>query len=188
MLLILALLVLTTAGAHQLVIEREQGLIARLSASPLSGRTIVLGKWLGRISVGLLQIACGAAAGSLLFPMDWGPNPFAVALVLATYAAFCASAGLWLGSIARTSAQAMTLGVVGTNLVAGLGGAWFPLEIAPAWMRPAEVLLPTGWAMDALHRLIWYQRDASSVALHLAAMVLAAIALAWLAARRLRSR
>ena len=50
--------------------------------------------------------------GTFLFRMNWGPDIGMVVIVLAAWATFCASAGLLLGSIARTEAQASGLGVL----------------------------------------------------------------------------
>jgi hypothetical protein len=37
--------------------------------------------------------------------------------------------------------------------VAALGG-WWPSEITPDWMQLLQKVLPSGWAMGAMHRLI----------------------------------
>ena len=49
-------------------------------------------------------------------------------------------------------------------LLAPLGGCWWPIEVTPPWMQHAALLLPTGWAMDGLHKLISYGAAPASVA------------------------
>ena len=39
-------------------------------------------------------------------------------------------------------------------LMAAIGGCWWPLEIAPDFMKTAAHFVPAGWALDALHQLI----------------------------------
>jgi ABC-2 type transport system permease protein len=37
-----------------------------------------------------------------------------------------------------------------------LGGCWWPLEIVPDFIKVVAHLVPTAWAMDALHQLITF--------------------------------
>ncbi len=180
------ILVLLTSGAALLVMERREGLLRRLASAPLGRGTIVLGKWAGRMMLALVQIAFALLAGSLLFRMDWGPNFPMVAVVLLAWAGLNASLGLLLGSLAATEGQAVAIGVLGANILAALGGCWWPIEITPGWMQALSRLLPTGWAMDAMHRLVSFEAGAASALPHLAVIVLAALAAGWLAARSFR--
>jgi hypothetical protein len=47
--------------------------------------------------------------------------------------------------------------------------------------------LPTGWAMDGLHKLISYGAAPASVAPHVAALAGAALVTGWAAVRRFRT-
>jgi ABC-type Na+ efflux pump permease subunit len=180
------LIVLLTSGAVMLVIERRQGLLRRLSSTPLSRGAIVLGKWGARLALGLVQIAFAMTAGTVLFEMSWGPDLPMVILALVGWGALCASVGLLLGNLARTEGQAIAIGVLAGNLLAAFGGCWWPIEITPRWMQAFARSLPTGWAMDALHRLISYQAGASSALIHVLLMFAASIAVARFTARRFR--
>jgi ABC-type multidrug transport system permease subunit len=180
------LVVMLTTGAVTLVIERRQGLLRRLASTPISAQSIVAGKWAGRLVLGLVQITFAALAGTLLFRMDWGPQRLMVGVVLLAWGALCASLGLFLGSLARTEGQAAGIGVLAANALAALGGCWWPIEITPGWMQTFSRLLPTGWAMDAMHRLISFQAGASSVILHVLALALAAMVFGALAVRAFR--
>jgi len=111
------MLVLLTSGAILLVSERERGLLRRLAATPISRGSIVLGKWVARMALALVQIG------------------FAMAL----------------------------------------GGCWWPIEITPRWMQSFALFLPTGWAMDAMHKLISFGYDASAAVPHAAGLALAAV-------------
>lgn len=185
-LVMFTLLVLLTSGAVLLIIERREGLLRRLASTPMSRTSIVLGKWIGRMMLGLVQVAFGVLAGTLLFRMQWGPDIAMVALVLVFWAALTASLGLLIGGLCATEGQAVGIGVFGTNLLAALGGCWWPIEVTPQWMQTLSLALPTGWTMDALHRLITFQAGPASVLPHLAALALAALVAGWAAVRTLR--
>jgi ABC-2 type transport system permease protein len=180
------LLVLLTSGASMLAIERKQGLLRRLASAPISRTELVAGKWGGRMALAVLQVGFAMLMGTLVFNMLWGPDLAMVALVLASWAGFCASAGLLLGSLANSEKQAAGLGVLLANVLAALGGCWWPIEITPDWMQFVQKLLPTGWAMDALHKLISFESGAMSAVPHVAALLTAALAVTLLAVNRFK--
>ena len=186
MLVMFTLLVLLTSSGTMLVQERTQGLLRRLASAPISRAELVAGKWDGRMVLAAIQVAAALAFGTFLFKMDWGPDVAMVIVVLAAWAGFCASAGLWLGTVATTEAQAGGLGVLAANLLAALGGCWWPIEVTPEWMQVLQKAIPTGWTMDALHKLITFQAGASSVIPNVLLLVAAAIVFGMLAARQFR--
>ena len=183
-LVMFTLLVLLTSGGTMLVQERTKGLLRRLASAPISRLEVIAGKWEGRMILAAVQVTTALLFGTFLFNMDWGPNLLAVIVVLVAWAGFCASAGLWLGTVARTEAQAGGLGVLAANLLAALGGCWWPIEVTPDWMQALQKLMPTGWTMDALHKLISFQADPMTVVPNVLILVVAAAAFGVLAARR----
>jgi len=185
-LVMFTLLVLLTSSSTILVQERTQGLLRRLASAPISKAEVIAGKWDGRMVLATIQISVALIVGTFLFRMDWGPNLGMVILVLAAWGGFCASAGLWLGTVANTQAQAGGLGVLAANALAALGGCWWPIEVTPEWMQFVQKLIPTGWTMDALHKLISFQASAASVIPNIAMLLVAAAVFGGLAVRRFR--
>jgi ABC-2 type transport system permease protein len=180
------MLVLLTSGAITLIVEREHGLLRRLASTPISRGSIVIGKWAARMALGLVQIGFAMIAARTLFGIDWGGNLSTVALVLIMWAAFNASLALLLGNVARTQAQMSGAGVLATMVLAALGGCWWPIEITPPWMQSLALALPTGWTMDAMHRLVNFGDAPSAVVPHLAALAAGALAAGWGSARIFR--
>jgi ABC-2 type transport system permease protein len=180
------LLVMTTSGAILLVIERRQGLLRRLAYTPINRLSVVLGKWGGKFVLGLVQIAFAMIAGTVFFKVHWGPNLLMVVVVMIAYGGLMASVGMVLGSIARTEGQAAAIGVISSNILAALGGCWWPIEITPHWMQRLQLYLPTGWAMDALHKLVSFASSPTAVLPHLAAMTVMACILLALSTRVFR--
>lgn len=185
-LVMFTLLVLLTSGSSSLVIERQQGLLRRLASAPMSRTEVVAGKWGGRIALAVLQIGSALVIGTLVFKMHWGPDVAMIFLVLFAWAAFCASAGLLLGSLANTEGQASGLGVLFANILAALGGCWWPIEITPEWMQSLQMLIPTGWTMDALHKLISFEAGAASAIPNVVALLIGTLLIAALAINRFR--
>jgi ABC-type multidrug transport system permease subunit len=180
------LLVLFTSGGVALVVERNHGLLRRLASTPMSRGAIVLGKWMGRMILALIQIAFAMATGSLLFGMDWGPHLPMLLLLLAVYAGLAATFGILLGNFSRSEAQVLGLGISGTNVLAALGGCWWPIEITPRWAQQLSMALPTGWAMDAVHKLVSFGAAPATVIPHMAAMLVTGIVAGAIVARKFR--
>lgn len=185
-LVMFTLLVLLTSGSSMLVVERMQGLLRRLASAPMTRSEVVAGKWGGRMVLAILQVGFAVIVGTLVFKMQWGPDIAMIAVVLASWAAFCASAGLLLGSVAKTEGQASGLGVLFANLLAALGGCWWPIEVTPDWMQSLQNFMPTGWAMDALHKLISFEAGAMSALPQVITLLVASLAVGALAINRFR--
>ena len=183
-LVMFALLVLLTSGGTMLVTERKQGLLRRLASAPFSRREVVGGKLGGRLLIAVIQMSVALLVGTYVFKMVWGPDFAMVLVVLAVWACFCSASGLLLGSLANTESQASGLGVLTANGLAALGGCWWPIEVTPPWMQAIQTVLPTGWTMDAMHKLISFQAGAASVIPELALLVTATIIIAAFAAKR----
>lgn len=173
------MLILLTSGAIVLVVERQHGLLRRLASTPITPGAVVAGKWTSRMALGLVQIAFAMIVGRVLFRVDWGPALPMVALVLAAWASFNASFALLLGNIARTQPQMAGIGVMTTMVLAALGGCWWPIEITPEWMQSLALVLPTGWTMDAMHKLVNFGYGAEAAAPHVAALAASAMVCGW---------
>ena len=186
MLVMFTLLVLLTSSGSALVQERTQGLLRRLASAPISRAEVLAGKWQARMILAAVQVTAALAFGTFLFSMSWGPDFAMVIIVLAAWGGFCASAGLWLGTVAKTEAQAAGLGVLAANLLAALGGCWWPIEVTPEWMQMLQKTIPTGWTMNALHQLISFQAGAMSVIPNVLLLIAGTAVFGVLAARRFR--
>ncbi|MCP4048416.1 MAG: ABC transporter permease [Gammaproteobacteria bacterium] len=186
-LVMFTLLVLLTSGAAMLVDDREKQLLRRLASAPLTRGQVVMGKWAGRMALATVQIAVAIGVSfTPLFDMDWGHSLPMVVVILLAWGALCTSLALLLGSLARTDSQAANLGVFATMTLAALGGCWWPIEVAPDWMQQLQMFIPTGWTMDALHKLISFGMPWQSTLPHMAILITTSILVGWAASRRFR--
>jgi ABC-2 type transport system permease protein len=185
-LVMFVLLVMFTVGGVTILVERRQGILLRLASSPMSRSMIVLAKWGARALLGFTQIMVAMITGTILFKVHWGGHLGAIMLVLAAYSSLAALLGLLLGNFARSEGQVIGLGVVASNVMAALGGCWWPIEITPQWTQRIASVFPTGWAMDALHRLMSFGDSPAAVIPHIAAFVVAALIAASVLARKFR--
>ena len=139
------------------------------------------------MALATVQIAVAIGVSFVpVFDMDWGTALPMVVIVLLAWGALCTSLALLLGSLARTDSQAANIGALATMTLAALGGCWWPIEVAPAWMKQLQMFTPTGWTMDALHKLISFDMGWQSALPHMATLITATIVVGWVASRRFR--
>jgi ABC-2 type transport system permease protein len=185
-LVMFTLLVLFTSGGASLLVERRQGILRRLASSPMSRGSVVLGKWGARVALGFIQILFAMASGTILFKVHWGNHLGAILLVLAAYASLAAVLGMLLGNFSNSDGQVVGLGVIASTVMAALGGCWWPIEITPRWTQNLALIFPTGWAMDALHKLMSFGDSPEAVIQHVLACVVSALIAGYVLARTFR--
>lgn len=181
-----ALIVVLTGGASTLLAERRDGVLRRLASAPIPTSSVVFGKWLGRFGLAGVQMAFAMLIGRFVFGVSWGPHLFTLIGVLAAYAALLASLALALGNFARTESQAVGLAVFFGNFLAALGGCWWPIEVTPPFLQGVAMALPTGWTMDALHKLASFGLPPSTIVPHVLALAGSALVVGAIVARRFR--
>jgi hypothetical protein len=96
--------------------------------------------------------------------------------------------GLLYATFFESADKAAALGSLIAVAISALGGCWWPVEITPVWMRSLALLLPTGWAMNGIFRVMAFDATISGIAAHLAVFFGSALLCAAVAARRLLRR
>ncbi len=140
--------------SSMLVTERREKTLARLLTAPVRRSEIVIANLAWRFVVGTLQLWFLIGFGALAFGVDWGDSMLALALVGAAYVTAVAGLSVLIGSLSRNSRRAETLSLALSLTMCALGGLWWPLEITPEAYQTVGHLIPTGWAMDAMHNLM----------------------------------
>jgi ABC-type Na+ efflux pump permease subunit len=173
-------------GAVFLTLEKRQGMIRRQAALPLPRSAIFLGKLAGRLLIAAVQAALLLLAGRYLFGVSLGSSPSGLAVLVVSYLLAVAALSTLLGAVLSTPEQASAVGWVGSMLLAGLGGCWWPSEVMPRWLWRAAHVLPTPWAMDGFHALLSFGHGLDAVLVPAAALLGFAAVFAILGARFLR--
>jgi ABC-type multidrug transport system permease subunit len=141
-------------GGAALAAERRGGVLRRFSVQAVRRGELVAGKLYGLMLLGAVQVVFFLVVGRFVFGVPLGANLPAVAVTLLVFTWVAASLGVLAGSALRNEDRVVGLCVLASLLMAALGGCWWPLEIAPDALKTIAHCLPTGWALDALHRLI----------------------------------
>jgi ABC-2 type transport system permease protein len=168
-----------------LVVERHQWTFQRLVLMPVSRRQLLSGKILSRFTLGLIQYLVVFAVGGLL-GVKYSNDPLALVLLMVAFTLSVTALSLAVGTGVKTQTQASSLGQLLVLTLVPLGGAWWPLEIVPVFLRVAGHISPVAWAMDGFHVLIFENGDLSQVTMPILVLLVMAIAFFVIGVRRFR--
>jgi ABC-2 type transport system permease protein len=151
--LLLFIFLTSLTGASALIETRRLGLAQRMLAAPVRAGTVIGGEALGRFGVAVLQGVIIMGGSALFFDVNWG-SPAAAVLLMISFALVASGAALLMGTIARTSEQAVAVGILISMAFGALGGAMMPLDLFPATLRTVAHLTPHAWAVDGYAELV----------------------------------
>lgn len=141
-------------GMGLLLRERKQWTLQRVVVMPVRRAEILGGKILARFATGILQFAVLTLVG-LAVGLDFGNDLPALIVIAVAYTLCVTALAFALAPMIRTEEQAgvltMMIGLPG----AALGGAWWPLEVVPDFMKVIGHISPVAWAMDGFHELLF---------------------------------
>ncbi len=144
-------------GGSSVMEDRKRGVLTRILSAPVSRAELFLGKFLGRLLLGLAQALLLIVTGLLFFHLKLG-DPLLAALVVLVFAAAMSALSILLGSVIGKEDLIIGLAVLLSNVFAALGGCWWPIEVVPQTMRTVAMISPAYWAMDAFHQVIFFDR------------------------------
>ncbi len=163
--------------ARSIFDEKKVGSFRRLLAAPMSKTSLLSGKMLPNILIGMIQFTVIFAYG--IYGMKWlglaspslGNDPLAVVLVCFIISLCSTAFGILLAAIARTENQ---IGGLSSLLVWGLGfmgGDFIPVFILDKFLGPVVKVIPQYWANRALSSLMLRGLGLADVATELAVLL-----------------
>lgn len=134
--------------------ERRRGLLRRLAATGVSGRTIIEGKMMGMVIITFLQQVMLVLLGALAFGVDYFNSPGALLMTMVSLSVLASCVGLLISALFRTEPPVIATTVITAQMLALLGGAWFPLEVTGSGFSRVAHVFPSAWIMDSLHGIV----------------------------------
>jgi len=141
-------------AAQVLVTERKTRVLQRLLTTATSRLHILLGHFLAMLVMILAQFALLIGFAQLALKVDYMRLPLATGVVALSAALCIASLGLLIGTMAKSEDQAVIFSLVPMFLLAGLGGAWVPLEVTGEAFQAVGHLSPVAWGMDGFKNIV----------------------------------
>jgi ABC-2 type transport system permease protein len=169
-----------------LVLERKTRALQRLLTTAISRIEIIVGHFLAMFVMIFAQFLLLVGFGQLVLRVGYLREPLAVLLVMVTTALWTAAMALFIGTFAKTEEQVILFSLVPMFILAGLGGAWVPLEYTGATFQAVGHFTPVAWAMDGFENIVIRGLGLQSVLLPAAILLGYAVAFFTLAAWRFR--
>jgi len=174
-------------SASMIVTERKTHSLQRMLTTATQRVHILLGHYLAIFVMVFVQFLILLTFGQLALHLDYARAPIAT-LLMALSAALCIGAmGLLIGTLAKTDEQALIYSLVPMFVLAGIGGAWVPLEVTGPTVQAIGHLSPVAWAMDGFKNITIRGLGLESVLLPAAALLGYAILFFLIAAWSFRS-
>lgn len=148
---VMALLTLGIAMLPQaLGLDRERGILRRLSATPAHPRLLVAAHLVVQAVAVTLATLAAVLVGALAFalPLPQHPVWFVVAFALSTAALL--AVGVLIGALVPTAQAGVGTGMLVYFPMLFFAGIYLPLEVMPEGLRTVSSWTPAGAAVDAL--------------------------------------
>lgn len=171
-----------------LVGERESGTYEQMLAQPTSPLELVLGKLVPYAVVSYVVLGIATLGAGLVFGVWPKGSVLALAVLTLPFVLASLSIGVFVSTVARSSAQAVFLTVFFILPSMVLSGVMLPYQLMPTAVRYAGGLLPLRWYQIGLRRIVLRGGGIEDVLVPMAALSAIFLALLLLIRVRLRPR
>jgi ABC-type Na+ efflux pump permease subunit len=158
-------------AAQVIVTERKSRALQRLLTTATRRIHILLGHYLAMFVIIFCEFILLIVFGQLVLRVSYLREPGATLLVALSAALCIAALGLLIGVLAKSEEQAIIFSLVPMFALAGLGGAWAPLEVTGPTFQAIGHLSPVAWAMDGFKNVAVRGLGIESVLLPASALV-----------------
>jgi ABC-2 type transport system permease protein len=134
--------------------EHHWGTWDRLRASAARPIEVLLGKLLPSALLVLVQMSVLFAIGVFVFGMRVRGSWPGVALMVVVSTAFTTAFAMLLVALLRTANQVMAVVNLAAMALAGIGGAFAPVEVLPGWAQALAPVTPAYWMIDGFRGVV----------------------------------
>jgi ABC-2 type transport system permease protein len=177
----------TTIGAKTILQERNTETLARLMVTPVRHSSIMGGKFLGTLSFTILQFTVFVIATRLLFGVDWGSNGWQLLLLGLAYSVTVSGLAMLLAGFLTDEKTADSIGGIGVQVLALLGGSMIPLASFPDALQKFASIAPNKWALggflDIMNGTSW-----NTLVLPVTILILIGLLALWIGSLKLKLR
>lgn len=165
---------------------KKQGVLRRLSTTPLKVWQFFLSNMITQAIVGLFAMFVMFTAGILAFHLNVVGNIFEIGLFLTFSIIMILGIGLALGGWAKNERQVAPLGNLVTFPMMFLSGTFFPRFLMPEWLQTASALLPLTPVVDGVRLMLTEGKHLIDIAPQLGIMAVWTLVIYFIAFRVFR--
>lgn len=141
-------------GTLVIVSWRERKILKRLGATPLPRRTLVSSQVSLRLIIAVIQTFIILAMGVVVFDINVTDQPVLMLGFIILGSLTFIGIGYLVASFAATEAAATAIVQVIQFPMMFLAGIFWPIEMAPEWLRPVIYAMPLTYLGDALRQVM----------------------------------
>lgn len=135
-------------SAQIIVSERKSRSLQRIFTTATPRIYVLIGHFLTIFTMIFIQFIVLIVFGQFILNINYQNSIQATAMVALTSALCIAALGLLIGVMAKSEEQAVIFSLIPMFILAGLGGAWVPLEVVGGTFQVLGHVSPVAWAMD----------------------------------------
>ena len=151
---VMFLLMTVTIGVSAMIEEKEQEVFKRLLVSKLTHYEYLAGKFSGILLLCTLQMLAIIIGTRFLFSVDWGDSIPGVILIGLSFVFSASALGVMAGAFMKTGKAFSTAGMLGTQIMAAVGGSMVPLYVFPDWVNNLVKVFPNALALQSFLELM----------------------------------
>lgn len=133
---------------------RERGILRRLKVTPQPLSIFIAAQIANQLIFSVIRAALLVLVGTMLFGAAVLGSYALLALVIVVGSLCFTTLAFSVASFSRTRETADTLGNIISMPMMFLGGVFFPVDNAPAWIRPLIRVLPLKYLADAMRSIM----------------------------------
>jgi ABC-2 type transport system permease protein len=92
--------------------------------------------------------------GAFAFGVGYFNSVGALLMTMVSLSVLASCVGLLISALFRSEPPVIATTVITAQMLALLGGAWFPLEVTSAGFSRVAHFFPSAWIMDSLHGIV----------------------------------
>lgn len=151
---VMFLLMTVTIGVTAMIEEKEQEVYKRLLVSKLTHYEYLAGKVLGLLFLSTLQLLVIILGTKFIFSVDWGPSLAGVFIIGLSFVFSACGLGVMAGSLLKSQKAFNIAGMLGTQIMAAIGGSMVPLYLMPDWVNTIVKVFPNALALQSFLELM----------------------------------
>ena len=139
-------------GVSSILDERREGTLARMLAAPIRRGSVLVGKLLTSVVLGVVSMSVLALATHFLLDAQWG-DPLGVLLLIVAGVIAATSVMALIATYARTADQAQSWQTMAALVLGMLGGTFFPVAQAGGVIASVSLATPQAWFLRGVQDL-----------------------------------
>lgn len=168
--LVMYILFVASIGTTSIIEEREQKTLLRLMSTTVNKGSIIAGKLLGLVFIGIFEVIALVLFTHFAFGVNWGNSLIGLILVSASMIFAATGFAMFIATIFKTTKSVQSMSSALIMVLSALGGSMFPIFGMPPLLQTISKLTLNNWALRGYLSLMMNGTDLITPIIVLCAM------------------